>query len=383
MSARRTTVVGVPAFGARLVALMLASATATAPAGTADGVGARAAVQASPASADLRLRDWIYDPQAVLSVPVKRGVVTLLVLDAEEAITELASGLGGDCAKPDSAWCIAAQAGGRTVFVKPKSSASATNNLAIVSTRRVHTLRLEVLADEDPRPALHRLAIHAPRAAQPLMRAPDAPTLDLLARQALQLPPLPSREELVSARMQAKPIVRNTRYALAEGADSEDIVPSLVFDDGRFTYLRFAGQREVPAVFQVLGDGSEALVNVRMEDELLVVDRVCRRLMLRAGNAVVALWNEAFDIDGVASDLGTTVPGVRRVFRQGSGLLGPPHAGSSTEAAARPRVQSERQLPHERTPPPDRRPALDATPETSGAPALPLADPRSPRGDPP
>ena len=37
---------------------------------------------------------------------------------------------------------------------------------------------------------------------------------------------------------------------------SEDIVPSLIFDDGRFTYLRFANNREVPAVFHVLGDGS-------------------------------------------------------------------------------------------------------------------------------
>jgi type IV secretion system protein VirB9 len=54
----------------------------------------------------------------------------------------------------------------------------------------------------------------------------------------------------------------------------------------------------VPAVFHVLGDGSETLVNARMEDDLLVVDRVSRKLMLRAGSAVVGLWNEAFDLDG-------------------------------------------------------------------------------------
>jgi type IV secretion system protein VirB9 len=75
-------------------------------------------------------------------------------------------------------------------------------------------------------------------------------------------------------------------------------VPTLVFDDGRFTYLRFPGNREVPAVFHVLGDGSETLVNARMEDDLLVVDRVSRKLMLRAGSAVVGLWNDAFDLDG-------------------------------------------------------------------------------------
>jgi type IV secretion system protein VirB9 len=68
-------------------------------------------------------------------------------------------------------------------------------------------------------------------------------------------------------------------------------------------------------VFHVLGDGSETLVNARMEDDLLVVDRVSRRLMLRAGSAVVGLWNDAFDLDGKPPGDGTTVPGVQRVIK--------------------------------------------------------------------
>ena len=107
----------------------------------------------------------------------------------------------------------------------------------------------------------------------------------------------------------------NTSYSIAEGKGSEDIVPAMVFDDGRFTYFRFPGNREVPVVFHVLGDGSETLVNARMEDDLLVVDRVSRRLMLRAGSAVVGVWNEAFDLDGVPPGGGTTVPGVQRSLK--------------------------------------------------------------------
>ena len=34
--------------------------------------------------ADPRLREVAYDPRAVVTVPVKRGVVTLVVLDADE-----------------------------------------------------------------------------------------------------------------------------------------------------------------------------------------------------------------------------------------------------------------------------------------------------------
>ena len=130
-----------------------------------------------------------------------------------------------------------------------------------------------------------------------------------------------STDELIVARLTAAPVPVNSSYALAEGLASADIVPSLVFDDGRFTYLRFPNNREVPAVFHVLPDGLETLVNARMEGDLLVVDRVGRRLSLRAGSAVVGIWNEAFDADGVPPNGGTTVAGVERTTRASPGSI--------------------------------------------------------------
>jgi type IV secretion system protein VirB9 len=262
---------------------------------------------------DPRLREVLYDPRAVVTVPVKRGVVTLVVLDADEAITEVAAGLGGDCTKTEAAWCVAAQPGGRNLFVKAKSSASAPNNLAVVTDRRTHSFRFVVLADSDPKAPVYRLVVKAPatRPAQPTRLA----LRDVAPLMALPAMPPPSPREVIAERLQAKAQVRNSNYSIAEGSGSEDIVPTLVFDDGRFTYFRFPGNREVPVVFHVLGDGSETLVNARMEDDLLVVDRVSRRLMLRSGSAVVGVWNEAFDLDGVPPGDGTTVPGVQRTFK--------------------------------------------------------------------
>jgi len=269
---------------------------------------------ADPQASDPRLREVQYDPRAVVTVPVKRGVVTLVVLDADEAITEVAAGLGGDCAKPEAAWCVAAQAGGRNLFVKAKSTAGAPNNLAVVTDRRTHSFRFVVLADNDAKAPIYRLVVKAPvvqaaAAARPTLR-------DMVPLVALPaVPPPPSPQQVIAERLRAKPQVLNSRYSIAEGKGSEDIVPTLVFDDGRFTYIRFPGNREVPAVLHVLGDGSETHVNARMEEDLLVVDRVSRRLMLRSGSAVVGVWNEAFDLDGVPPDGGTTVPGVQRVLK--------------------------------------------------------------------
>ena len=273
-------------------------------------------VTAAPEAADPRLREVVYDPRAVVTVPVKRGVVTLVVLDTDESITEVAAGLGGDCAKAESAWCVAAQPGGRNFFVKAKSSASAANNLAVVTDRRTHAFRFVVLADGDPKPPVYRLVVKAPARAAPATRLALRDLAPLVALPVVPSPPPP--QQVVAERLQAKPQVMNTQYSVAEGAGSQDIVPTLVFDDGRFTYLRFPGNREIPAVFHVLGDGGETLVNARMEEDLLVVDRVSRRLMLRAGSAVVGLWNEAFDLDGKPPGDGTTVPGVQRVLRAGS-----------------------------------------------------------------
>lgn len=275
-------------------------------------------VAATAQATDPRLREVQYDPRAVVTVAVKRGVVTHVVLDADETISEVGAGLGGDCSKAEAVWCIAAQAGGRHIFVKPKSGAGAPNNLAVVTDRRTHAFRFVVLPHDDARPPVYRLVV---RATTPRPAAAPAPARAALLELPLTvtLPP-PSAEEQVAERLKAAVQVLNSNYSVAEGAASQDIVPALIFDDGRFTYIRFPGNREVPAVFHVLPDGGETLVNTRMEDDLLVVDRVSRRLMLRAGQAVVGVWNEAFDLDGVPPADGTTVPGVGRLLRaQASG----------------------------------------------------------------
>lgn len=265
-----------------------------------------------PATADPRLRDVFYDPQAVLSVPVQRGVVTLIVLDPDEAIAEVGVGLGGDCSKPEAVWCIAAQPGGRYVFVKAKTGARADNTLAVVTDRRVHNFRLQVVDGGRGQLPVYRLTVRSPVPAPPSAVAPAARPLPPLSA-VMQIDPA----TLVADRLQAQPAIRNTAYSVAEGEGSQDILPSLIFDDGLFTYLRFAGNREVPAVFQVLADGREALVNVRMDGDLLVVDRVARRLTLRAGQAVVVVWNDAFDLNGLPPTAGTTVPGVVRRLKEG------------------------------------------------------------------
>jgi type IV secretion system protein VirB9 len=281
---------------------------------------AASADPAADALPDPRLRDVLYDGRSVITVNVRRGVATEIDLEAGEAIAFAATGYGSDCEAKEaqSSWCIAAIPGEHVVFVKPRTNATGENNMQVV-TRNGHSYSFvfALLGNADRREPVHRLAVHLPKPPPP---AAPAGAARLLARAAA-----PTAAQLVAERLRAAPKVVNAAYSVAVGNGSDDIVPSVIFDDGRFTYFRFPGNRELPAVFQRGSDGVESIVNAEMEGDLLRVDRIGRQFYLRLGNQAVRVWNDAFDIDGQPPAGGTTVQGVERTTRKDAALeLGDP-----------------------------------------------------------
>ena len=247
---------------------------------------------------DPRLRTVQFDAGTVVDVPVRRGQITQIVLGDDEQIVGIPiSGKGSNCSNEAHTWCVGKQ--GRDLFVKPKTGATSMN-LIVVTDRRRHAFLLHPV--EGSALTLMRLTVAAPMVPQPIA--------------VTALPVLPTARELIDARWQVRPLVRNSAYSVATGKDSEDIVPVMVFDDGTQTYFSFPNNRPIPTVFQIAPDGSEEMVNARMDtDDLLVADRVGRRFVLRLGQSVAAIINDAFDLDGVPPKDGTTVPGVARVVK--------------------------------------------------------------------
>ena len=278
-------------------------------------VSVSASLATSPAlelaHTDPRVRYVTYSPDAIVSVPVSRGMVTHIVLAEDEAVVnQPAMGKGSDCARETDTWCVIAS--GRDIFIKPKTGAT-TNNMVLVTTLRRHAFEFHVVPVASVAKPVMRLSMVMP----PLPPLPMRPTPLV----AVGPPPL-SAKELIDNRLRAEPQVRNTNYSVAVGKSSEDIVPVMVFDDGTQTYFSFPNNRPVPTVFQTAPDQSEEMVNVRMQDDKLVADRVARRFVLRLGESVVSIINEDFDIDGVPPGNGTTVPGVSRVLRASAPLQG-------------------------------------------------------------
>lgn len=118
--------------------------------------------------------------------------------------------------------------------------------------------------------------------------------------------------------LDVKPEPRNWEYSMQIGDHSEHIAPTMAFDDGRFTYLKFPNNRDFPSVFLVAPDKTEVLVNSHIDPSMpdtLVVQRVAQEMVLRLGQAVVGIYNDCFDSEGVSTDLGTTVSGTKRILK--------------------------------------------------------------------
>ena len=70
--------------------------------------------------------------------------------------------------------------------------------------------------------------------------------------------------------------------------------PIRACDDGLFTYFKFRKQVELPAIFLVLPDRKEAVVNYRVENGYVVVERIGKAFTLRNGDVITSVYNDKY-----------------------------------------------------------------------------------------
>ncbi len=111
-------------------------------------------------------------------------------------------------------------------------------------------------------------------------------------------------------------------------ADRAALVPlappglDAMWDDGHRTFLRFPGNRRVPMAYQIMPDGTEALVgqstvaDPATNGNLLVVQAVLPSLRLRDGDSILCITNNAYDPVGNNPGTGTADPGVVRMTQE-------------------------------------------------------------------
>ena len=86
----------------------------------------------------------------------------------------------------------------------------------------------------------------------------------------------------------------NANYAVSA---REEFTPTAIWDDGTFTYFRFARNAPVPAIFRYANGGERAVNSTALEDGVIRVSGVNRQWVLRLGEDEVCVQ----DMSGHAS----------------------------------------------------------------------------------
>lgn len=105
---------------------------------------------------------------------------------------------------------------------------------------------------------------------------------------------------------------RNWHYS-AQG--SAALEPEAVYDNGKLTTFAFTGNQEMPAIYMENSDGTESLVPKSVDGDLVLVQAISRKFILRHGSDVLCIFNEAYDQVGIDPGTNTTSPSVERVMK--------------------------------------------------------------------
>lgn len=258
----------------------------------------------TPAKGDSRIRFVDYDPANVVEIVAKYGRQTYVKFADDERIEDLG---GGDT----KAWEIGVTARPNSFFIKPKER-SPNTNITVVTNKRHYNFELEIYSN--PAPVKSK--------GQSLRQvANERATPNNMYMIWFRYPQEEAKAKaVVDQGRKAEDLLNSTGPGRAQNRNytmqgSSSIAPSEAFDDRTFTYLRFAPRTDMPAVYYVTEDGAEHLADFHVNDDVLVVHRVAAKLVLRKGNLVTCIFNEAFDPIGVKNTTNTKSPSVERVIK--------------------------------------------------------------------
>jgi type IV secretion system protein VirB9 len=251
---------------------------------------------------DSRLRVVDYNRDDVVQIIGAYGVVTHLEFAADEKITNTALG-------DTLAWQVAPVT--NHLFIKPIEP-NAHTNMTVLTNKRVYQFDLAV--GDEIEPAYYGVVFRFPQQELEQRLAAAQAAADALssaeeAQRAAAARAAEAQQLKQAIQDSDRAVRRNVNYWFK---GSTEVLPDTAFDDGQFTYLRYAGNRELPVIYLEDGRGNESLVNTTVRGDTIVVQRLAKRFILRKGEDVALVVNAYYDRNGVSNDTGTVSSAVQR-----------------------------------------------------------------------
>jgi type IV secretion system protein VirB9 len=240
------------------------------------GLALAGGAAAGGALADGRMRTLAYEPDQVVRLDGCFGFQTMVQFAADEHIENV--GLG-----EAAQWLVSPNKRANMLFVKP-AYRTTHSNMTVATDRRVYAFDLVARDGE----ACRRGAVaYSLRFTYP----PEPPS------------PVPVPAGATPEAAAPPPELRNSAYTFAGAPEN---IPMRVFDNGQATFFRWNEGTATPAVYAVAADKTESLVSFTSKGDYLVAGQVAPAFVLRRGNAVAVLYNDAYQTP--ALDAGSPQP---------------------------------------------------------------------------
>lgn len=227
---------------------------------------------AIPATIDSRIKTYVFSENEVFRVVVHYGFQSNIEFAEDEEIQTLFLG-------NYFSWKITPV--GRRLFIKALEGAAKTN-MTIVTNKRTYQFELE---SKDPGNYIDDELVYVVRFYYPDKNF-DIPKPNLSSRKFA----LNQKDNKV-AKLEKDNF--NFNYSLT-GTDK--IAPLKVFDDGSFTYIKFANNNSViPQIYEVNNVGQENRLSYSIKDEYVVIKQIPQKLALKLGQDIVTVYNDSYN----------------------------------------------------------------------------------------
>ncbi|KRB04458.1 MULTISPECIES: TrbG/VirB9 family P-type conjugative transfer protein [Lysobacter] len=229
---------------------------------------------ALPASAQV-IQEYEYEANRIYPVRTGLGITTQIELSPSENILDYSTGFssGWDMSRRDNVF-----------YIKPKN-VDVDTNMMIRTTTHSYILELKVVATD------WRVLEQAKQAGvQYKIKFVYPNGTEFSGAKETKAEPVPELNTTLD-----KGRVYNFDYQFSSRKKQSWLVPTNVYDDGQFTYIKINGVKDLPtgnfpAVFGREREGSEDfVVNTTVEGNTLVVHGTYPYLIIRHGNNVVGL----------------------------------------------------------------------------------------------
>ncbi|WP_412497219.1 TrbG/VirB9 family P-type conjugative transfer protein [Vibrio fluvialis] len=210
------------------------------------------AILPTPLPDDYRITEVKYNPNNVIKVRTAIGVNTLIQLEDGETILTPSAGMGmGDI----EAWGIDFKM--NNLFLKPIADNPDSNLNIVTSKHRTYSFLLEL---SDYPHFIVRMSYDKPKSSK-----------DFDNR-------IPCSDGSMN-------------FSYVKWGD-QSLSPEYMWDDGRFTCLKFSNKNELPVAYQIASDGTESLINYHVQKDTMILQGISKEFRLRLGKQVLGLKSD-------------------------------------------------------------------------------------------